>query len=112
MKELTRKEKRAAYLKAYKKIYRKKNKDKIKLYALEYRKNNKKKTNAHNLLPHIRFKNKARKALQHYIATGKIVRQPCEVCGEKKSEAHHEDYNKPFDVIWLCKKHHTEVYYG
>jgi hypothetical protein len=22
-------------------------------------------------------------------------------------EAHHEDYSKPLDIVWLCKNHHT-----
>jgi len=40
---------------------------------------------------------------------GKIVEQPCEVCGTTESiEAHHDDYSKPLDVRWLCTKHHAE----
>lgn len=38
-----------------------------------------------------------------------ITRQPCWVCG-KKAEAHHPDYSRPLDVVWLCKKHHQEVH--
>lgn len=38
----------------------------------------------------------------------RIIRQPCIVCGEIKSEAHHSDYNKPFEITWLCRKHHIE----
>lgn len=26
----------------------------------------------------------------------------------KEAQAHHEDYTKPFDVVWLCTKHHAE----
>jgi hypothetical protein len=38
-----------------------------------------------------------------------ITRQPCWVCG-KKAEAHHPDYSRPLDVVWLCKEHHQEVH--
>jgi len=41
------------------------------------------------------------------IKGGKLVRQPCEVCGESKVHAHHEYYSKPLDVVWLCSKHHA-----
>lgn len=42
------------------------------------------------------------------IKGGMLKRQPCEVCGEIKVEAHHKDYNKPYEVVWLCRKHHME----
>lgn len=38
------------------------------------------------------------------IRLGKITPSPCEMCGEKKVQAHHDDYNKPLDVRWLCDK--------
>lgn len=37
-----------------------------------------------------------------------IPKLPCERCGEAKSQAHHEDYSKPLEVIWLCQTHHAE----
>ena len=42
------------------------------------------------------------------IRDGKLVKQPCEVCGAKKVHAHHDDYAKPLDVRWLCPKHHMQ----
>jgi len=42
------------------------------------------------------------------IRDKKLMRMPCEICGEIKSEAHHDDYSKPLSVRWLCKHHHTE----
>ena len=39
---------------------------------------------------------------------GILVKKPCEVCGNIKVDAHHDDYTKPMDVRWLCRKHHNE----
>lgn len=49
---------------------------------------------------------KARSDFNHHLRDKKLERQPCEVCGAAKAEAHHDDYNKPLDVRWLCFKHH------
>lgn len=42
------------------------------------------------------------------IRDGKLIPQPCEICGKQKVDAHHDDYTKPLDVRWLCTKHHAE----
>lgn len=42
------------------------------------------------------------------IKSGRLVPQPCEVCGNERVDAHHDDYNKPLSVRWLCRKHHSE----
>jgi hypothetical protein len=49
---------------------------------------------------------KARSAVFVALRAGKLIRQPCEVCGAPKSEAHHPSYEKPLYVRWFCKKHH------
>lgn len=43
------------------------------------------------------------------IKKGILKRLPCEICGEF-GEAHHEDYNKPLEVRWLCRTHHMEAH--
>jgi hypothetical protein len=57
-------------------------------------------------------KNKHKKYAQGKVAmaikTGKIKKEPCSICGNENSEAHHEDYSRPLYIIWLCKKHHME----
>lgn len=53
---------------------------------------------------------KARDAVKHAIRDGKMIRGSCSVCGNKKTEAHHPDYSKPLEVVWLCKKHHGELH--
>jgi len=55
----------------------------------------------------------AHQAVGKAIRHGILVRQPCERCGAMKTEAHHEDYDKQLDVMWLCtpchKKRHKEL---
>lgn len=58
--------------------------------------------------PETREHHKARWIVNRALIAGNLVRLPCEVCGETKVEAHHDDYSKPLDVRWLCKKHHVE----
>ena len=41
---------------------------------------------------------------------GKITKKPCVVCGETKVDGHHPDYSKPYEIIWLCRKHHGETW--
>ena len=39
---------------------------------------------------------------------GIIKKENCEVCNSDKAETHHTDYNSPYHIKWLCKKHHVE----
>lgn len=58
-----------------------------------------------------KHKRNARDRVRYAIKTGKIKRLPCERCGNVRSEAHHEDYEKPLEVKWLCKKCHSKEHY-
>ena len=50
------------------------------------------------------------------ILAGILVPQPCEVCGctgtmsdgRNAVQAHHDNYNFPLQVRWLCQTHHHE----
>lgn len=46
------------------------------------------------------------------VKRGRIPVLGCEVCGSMFSEIHHEDYDDPWNVRWLCRKHHMEVHGG
>ena len=54
----------------------------------------------------------ARYKARNALYKGIIVRGACEVCGDKKSFAHHDDYTKPLDVRWLCSTHHMRLHHG
>jgi len=60
------------------------------------------------MVPGWRVQEKARGEVQRAIKAGRMQRLPCEVCAATPTEAHHEDYSKPLDVVFLCKKHHTK----
>lgn len=42
------------------------------------------------------------------IERGEITKQPCEICGATETQAHHDDYNEPLVVRWLCDTCHKE----
>jgi hypothetical protein len=46
--------------------------------------------------------------INNAIKRGFVTRLPCEICGNPRTHAHHDDYSKPLEVLWLCAKHHKE----
>ena len=54
------------------------------------------------------LKRKAHVLVGNAIRDGRLMRQPCEACGDERAQAHHDDYGKPMDVRWLCVTHHAE----
>ena len=58
-----------------------------------------------------KFKDKARAKARAALVSGKIKKTPCVNCGSnEKVCGHHEDYEKPLEVIWLCTKCHHELH--
>lgn len=55
-------------------------------------------------------KNMSRQKIAKLLASGKINKERCIKCGNINTEAHHKDYSKPLDIIWLCRKHHKEIH--
>jgi len=52
-------------------------------------------------------------AVAYAVKTGKLIKQPCEVCGTWLVQAHHHNgYDKEhqLDVQWLCVIHHKAVH--
>lgn len=53
--------------------------------------------------PNYNKRHMARKQVQWHLE-----KLPCELCGDLKAEAHHDDYSKALNIMWLCRKHHMQ----
>ena len=55
----------------------------------------------------------AHSSVARAVRNGTLARQPCCRCGDAKTVAHHEDYDKPLEIVWLCqpchKQRHKEI---
>jgi membrane-bound lytic murein transglycosylase len=52
----------------------------------------------------------ARLSVRREIRSGRLKRGNCEICKKQNAEAHHDDYSKPLEVRWFCRKHHREYH--
>lgn len=57
---------------------------------------------------------RAHKAVEVALVKGSITRPAtCDNCGaDCKPHAHHDDYNKPLQVKWLCQPCHSVIHPG
>lgn len=62
--------------------------------------------------PTIAVRTKTRRKTNDLLKRGKIKKKPCVVCKSQEVLAHHEDYNNPWKIIWICEKHHKEYHDG
>lgn len=55
----------------------------------------------------------AQVAVNNAVRDGRLFKWPaCAVpdCCSTKPVAHHPDYDRPFDVVWLCQAHHKQAH--
>ncbi|PZO65843.1 MAG: hypothetical protein DI498_08370 [Paracoccus denitrificans] len=55
-------------------------------------------------------KYQAHLAVQRALATGALEKSVCEVCGLSRVDAHHDSYDDPLAVRWLCRRHHVRLH--
>ena len=87
------------------------NPEKLKAYEEKRGKTKKRKKQLVENCRRMREKNplkfKARAAVGRALRSGVLTRQPCVVCGTtEKIHAHHDDYSKQLEVVWMCGEHH------
>lgn len=56
-----------------------------------------------------RDRQRARGMVCGAIRRGQMSRQACFFCNAANAEAHHFDYSRPFDILWVCAFHHREL---
>lgn len=126
----SKKQRESDKFKVWRKEHQRKNREKIRKQQREYSELNREKVREYNRSYRNRnfekFKEshrkscekyperyKARKMLNYAIEYGYITRKErCERCEIfLKTEAHHPDYSKPLEVVWMCKSCHTKEHY-
>lgn len=106
--------------------YYKKNREKHRVSVMRWQKNNPEKVNAYKeiykekrkevnrrYVEMNRKKNKAHHKVGYAIFKGTLKKgKQCQVCGctGKPMEAHHFDYDKPLEVVWMCQSCHKWVH--
>lgn len=58
------------------------------------------------MTPEQRQRANARSYANVYQRRGLLVPKPCEDCGDPGVEKHHDDYSKPLEVRWFCRRCH------
>ncbi len=62
--------------------------------------------------PLIAKRRKTRLKTRELLKQGRLTKGTCVVCGNTEVIAHHENYSRPGDVIWLCSAHHKDYHDG
>lgn len=90
--------------------YRKDNPEKVKESKDKYKEHNRKAINDSlvKYAKHNKEKKRAHGLVQKALEKGTLIKAACESCGKLEAEAHHEDYTKPLEVIWLCRYCHKQ----
>lgn len=86
--------------KEYMKKYRDAHKDKIRAYMNGWREKNWEKVLAHS-------------AVKDHVDRGNIIKpSKCPICNssDHRIEAHHSDYSKPLEIVWMCQICHLAIH--
>ena len=51
-------------------------------------------------------------AVQRALSSGTLQKQGCGDCGHAAVDAHHDCYDDPLNVRWLCRRHHVRLHHS
>ena len=98
--------------------YKEKNREKCREYSRSYKERNREEVLERKREAEKRYRttkvkeNKARKAVYHAIKKEVLIKSDiCMICGlSGKIEAHHKNYDKQLEVIWVCRLCHGGIH--
>lgn len=101
-------------VKKYQKAYQQTHPQLYSKYYKKWRIKNKKRVNEwhreyYSIISN-KIKRNCRNTLNNALRYNKIKKGICVFYGNEKVEAHHNDYLKPLEVVWLCKKCHLKLH--
>lgn len=73
------------------------NPEKMNEYKYAWRRRNQQKARAHW-------------TVSNHLRSGNLKKGLCEECGSDETHAHHDDYDQPLEVRWLCARHHSSLH--
>ena len=47
-------------------------------------------------------------AVRYAVKTGQLIKTTCARCNHEKAYAHHDSYDEPLNVMWLCQPCHKQ----
>ena len=66
-----------------------------------------------DLSPEAKKRANCRSTSKNLLKRGKLKKGPCAHCGDEDAQMHHDDYDDPRTVTWLCREchwgHHATV---
>jgi len=103
----------SGYIKEYKKQWHINNKEKILEKVKQWCEDNPEKIKANSKKSSKKYKNNNLEKIKAQSIANRAypISQICSVAGcNEIGERHHPDYDKPLEIIWLCRKHHKELH--
>lgn len=96
---------------ARKRLWDKENADKVKEIKAKSYLNRKEKNLTYQRSTYGTIKRSARQYFFNALRRGEVIKPDrCSSCGSSiKIEAHHTNYNKPLEVVWLCRVCHASL---
>jgi hypothetical protein len=98
------------HMRLYMREYRKTHKRIRKPLSVKQRTNQQTSNSRYRTNPINKIKRNAQQRIATLIRSERLKREPCFLCGDVNTEAHHPNYGNPLYIIFLCKSCHEKIH--